>query len=116
MSDVTFLFAQLVSVANLDELFNFPFYNFLVFSTEHRMAHLVSLDWFVWPYAIIILVLPPTWQKPGLYAMTGVSWIILMTCGAKMQSSVVHLAARYDGIGAQSRDLGRRAQNRGFTV
>ena len=88
---------QLMSVANLDELFNFPFYNFLVFSTERHMAHLVSLDWFVWLFAIIILVLPLQWQKPAVFAMTGVSWIILMTCGAKMQSSVVHLAARYLG-------------------
>jgi len=89
-----FFLEQLMTAADMDQLFNFPFYNFLVSSTEHHMAHLVSLDWFVWLFAVIILLLPPSWQKPALYAMTGLSWLILMACGAKMQSSVVHLAAR----------------------
>jgi len=92
-----FFLEQLVSAANLDELFNFPFYNFLRFSTEHHMARLVSLDWYVWLFAIIILVLPEQWQKPALYVMTVLSWITLMACGAKMHSSVVHLAATYRG-------------------
>ena len=78
----------------MDSLINFPYHMFLKFSAEHHMAELMALDWFVWIFAVIVLVLPTQWQKPALYAMTLLSAVVMMVCGAKMQSTVVQLASR----------------------
>ena len=92
---------QVKEAADLADLLNFPFYKFLVYSSEHHISHLVTVDWFVWGFALVLLLLPDDWQKPALYAMTGVSAVILVVCGAKLQSAVVHLAARWGGGGGR---------------